>query len=84
MKVLSFPIECKCNIRINKFGSYELILNNLPHPSEGGAHSITTTGRTLGEAFFNMGHYSMLSFEELFPGFLDEAVAEVLYPQRSV
>jgi len=76
-----FPFKCNCEVKVNKFGHFELTLRNLPHPTEeGGTNIITTNGRTLGEAFFNMGHHSMLLFEEQFPGLLDSVVAEVLYP----
>ena len=73
MKETVFPFTCKCVVKINEFNNYELELKNLPNPAgETETHTIITTGRTLGEAFFNMGHYSMLSFEKLFPGLLNE------------
>jgi len=84
MKETVFPFKCDCNIEINKFGHFELTLSDLPHPTEeSGTNNITVSGRTLGEAFFNMGHYSMLLLEEQFPGLLDSVVAEALHLQHS-
>jgi len=77
-----FPFECKCSVKLRKAGLFELNIKGLPHPTDPeGTHSMMTTGRTLGEAFFNMGHHLTLSFEELAPGLLDWAVCDEPRPE---
>lgn len=87
-----FPFECNFKVRIREDKLFELTMLGLPHPTDPeGSIGVVTTGRTLGEAFFNMGHQLTLSFEEAAPGFLDWAIvdepyfgpAELLrYPER--
>ncbi len=84
MKEEFFPFTCDCKIEVSKFGNFNLTLKHMPHPTDdSGANTVITTGRTLGEAFFNMGHRLMLLFESQAPGFLDSVVAEILYPEHS-
>ena len=84
MKEAFFPFTRDCKIEVSKFGNFNLTLKHMPHPAGNGeVTTVTTTGRTLGEAFFNMGHRLMILFESQAPGFLDSVVAEILYPEQS-
>lgn len=75
-----FPFECNCKVRLREDKLFELTILGVPHPFDlEGTIGVITTGRTIGEAFFNMGHHLMLSFEELAPGFLDWVTVDEPY-----